>query len=149
MARFKEGFLVLVSLSKIQIEPAADLGNFLLPGWLAPPIPLGNWRALECFHLPFLKPPNTSDDIEANGHCGFQIIVWALEHGQDAFMEVQKEIHVNLKLPSEFYLNQGFLNQINRVAQRIHMHKLGPCDIDHWMSIPTTEPPFFGLEDEG
>ncbi|KNZ59909.1 uncharacterized protein VP01_1645g7 [Puccinia sorghi] len=49
-----------------------------------------------------------------------------------------KEIHINFKAQSEFYLNQGFLDEINRAAQRIHVEKLGPCDIDHWMSTPTT-----------
>ena len=29
-------------------------------------------------------------DVEADGHCGFRVIVWALGHGQDAFMDVWK-----------------------------------------------------------
>ncbi|KNZ54776.1 uncharacterized protein VP01_2857g4 [Puccinia sorghi] len=28
---------------------------------------------------------------------------------------------------------------ISRVAQRIHVEELGPCDIYHWMSMPTTD----------
>ncbi|KNZ56486.1 hypothetical protein VP01_2392g1 [Puccinia sorghi] len=28
--------------------------------------------------------------------------------------------------------------QVDRVAQKIHVDKLGPCDIDHWMSMPTS-----------
>ncbi|KNZ47063.1 hypothetical protein VP01_6707g1 [Puccinia sorghi] len=62
-------------------------------------------------------------DVEANGHY--------------AFIDVQKEIHKNFKAQSEFYLNQGFLDEINRVAQRIHVEELGACDIDHCrMSMP-------------
>ncbi|KNZ59948.1 hypothetical protein VP01_1639g15 [Puccinia sorghi] len=37
----------------------------------------------------------------------------------------------------EFYLNEGFLDE-SEVAQRIYVEELGPCDIDHWMSMPTT-----------
>ncbi|KNZ49373.1 hypothetical protein VP01_505g1 [Puccinia sorghi] len=42
-----------------------------------------------------------------------------------------------MKVQSEFYLNQGFLDEIDRVAQRIHVDELGPCDIDHWMGMST------------
>ncbi|KNZ51666.1 hypothetical protein VP01_386g10 [Puccinia sorghi] len=38
---------------------------------------------------------------------------------------------------SEFYLNQGFLYEIDKVAERINFYKAGPCDISHWMSMPT------------
>ncbi|KNZ51723.1 hypothetical protein VP01_3846g1 [Puccinia sorghi] len=30
---------------------------------------------------------DTIMDVEANGHFGFQVIAWALGHGQDAFMD--------------------------------------------------------------
>ncbi|KNZ55089.1 hypothetical protein VP01_276g9 [Puccinia sorghi] len=62
--------------------------------------------------------------LEANGHYDF--------------MDVQKEINDNLKAQSEFYFHQGFLNEIDKLSQRIHVDKLGPCDIDHWMSMQTT-----------
>ncbi|KNZ48970.1 hypothetical protein VP01_528g1 [Puccinia sorghi] len=61
----------------------------------------------------------------------------ALGHGQGAFMDVGKEIHDNIKVQSELYLNQGFLDEIKRVAQIIHVEELGPCDIYHWMRMPT------------
>ncbi|KNZ43711.1 hypothetical protein VP01_994g5 [Puccinia sorghi] len=75
-------------------------------------------------------------DVEADGLCEIQVIVWALGRGQDSFMDVRKEIHNNLKGKSELYLNQEFLDEIARVSQRIHVEELGPCDIDHWMSKP-------------
>ncbi|KNZ43790.1 hypothetical protein VP01_9867g1, partial [Puccinia sorghi] len=58
-------------------------------------------------------------DIEDDVHCGFQVIVWALGHGQDSFMYFQKEIHNNLKAKSELYRNQGFLDEINRFREYI------------------------------
>ena len=77
-------------------------------------------------------------DVEADGHCGFRVIAWELGRGQDSFMDVRKEIYNDLKERSEFYLNQGFLDEVDRVARRIHVDESGPCDIDHWMSMPTT-----------
>jgi len=77
-------------------------------------------------------------DVEADGHCGFRVIAWALGRGQDAFMDVRKEIYRDLTGQSKFYLDQGFLDEIDRVAWRIRFEDSGPCDIDHWMSMPTT-----------
>ncbi|KNZ46773.1 hypothetical protein VP01_6976g1 [Puccinia sorghi] len=65
-------------------------------------------------------------------------LFWALGHGQEACMDFWKEIHKILKAQSEFYLNKGLLDEINRVVHRIHVEELGCCDIDHWMSMPTT-----------
>ena len=77
-------------------------------------------------------------DIEPNGHCGFWVIAWALGRGQDSFLEIQREIYNNLEEQQEFYLNQGFLDKTDRVKQRILFEDPGPCNMDHWMSMPTT-----------
>ena len=50
---------------------------------------------------------------------GFKVITWALGCGQDAFMDVRKEIYRDLTGQSKFYLDQGFLDEIDRVAWRI------------------------------
>ncbi|KNZ59735.1 hypothetical protein VP01_1671g2 [Puccinia sorghi] len=39
----------------------------------------------------------------------------------------------------EFYLNQGFLDEIDKVAERIDFEKSGTCNISHWVIIPTAE----------
>ncbi|KNZ54918.1 hypothetical protein VP01_2817g1, partial [Puccinia sorghi] len=77
-------------------------------------------------------------DVEANGDCGFQVISWALRSGQDSFMHVQKEILKDLLAQSKFHLNKCLLDKIDKVAERIDVDKSGPCDISHWMSMPTT-----------
>ncbi|KNZ48240.1 uncharacterized protein VP01_5802g1 [Puccinia sorghi] len=74
-------------------------------------------------------------EVEANGHCGFQVIAWALGCGKDAFMDFQKEIHGILEVQSEFYFNKGFLDERDRMAQIIHGEELRPCDINHLMSL--------------
>ncbi|KNZ44209.1 hypothetical protein VP01_940g4 [Puccinia sorghi] len=51
---------------------------------------------------------------------------------------VHKEIYADPQAQLEFYLNQGFVDEIEKVPQRIDIEKLGPCDIAHWMSMPTT-----------
>ncbi|KNZ56538.1 hypothetical protein VP01_237g5 [Puccinia sorghi] len=56
-------------------------------------------------------------DVEVHGHFVFWVIGWALRCGQEAFMDASSK-------------------KIDTVAQRIH-DELGPCDIDHWMSMPT------------
>ena len=77
-------------------------------------------------------------DVQANGHCGFRTVAFALEHGQDAFMEVQKELYENVLAQSDFSLTQGFFHHLDTTARQIRVEHDGPCDIDHWMSMPTT-----------
>ncbi|KNZ54750.1 hypothetical protein VP01_2868g6 [Puccinia sorghi] len=79
--------------------------------------------------LPFKKPPIPS---------GLQAISWALGCCQDVYLDFRKEIYNDLQAQSEFYLNQGFVNEIEKVAQRIDVDELGTCSIAHCMRMLTT-----------
>ena len=50
-------------------------------------------------HLPSLIHKHIEKilDVEANGHCGFRVIAWALGCGQDSFLEIQREIYNDLE----------------------------------------------------
>ncbi|KNZ63372.1 hypothetical protein VP01_1153g4 [Puccinia sorghi] len=84
------------------------------------------------------KNDQNSKKIKANGNCGFRVIAWALGH--------------------EFYLNEGFLYEIKRVAQRI-VHLMAEVYnmpvfyyVKYWSqafflstNLPNNNPIFIGL----
>ena len=55
-------------------------------------------------------------DVEAYGKCGFRAIAHAMECGQDAYMEIRKELYNNIQAQYKFYLNQGFFHNLEHTA---------------------------------
>ena len=61
-----------------------------------------------------------------------------MERGQDAYMEIRKELYNNIQAQSKFYLNQRFFHNLEHTAEQIWVENNKPCGINHWMSMPTT-----------
>ena len=50
-----------------------------------------------------------------------------MERGQDAYMEIRKELYNNIQAQSEFYLNQGFFHNLEHMAAQIWKEKYARC----------------------
>ncbi|KNZ50598.1 hypothetical protein VP01_4333g1, partial [Puccinia sorghi] len=104
--------------------------------------------------------PSTKNNCSAKNQLHFLTVSWEDHHlcspnfpmpssstetKRNPTQTLNQEWHLRGKLNLEklhssirILLNQGFLNEIEKVAERIDVDKSGPCDISDWMRMPTS-----------
>ena len=88
--------------------------------------------------LPFLIQQSVLKvlNVEADGHCGFRAVAWALGRGQGNYMRIREEMIAELKERRQWYIDNNFFHNINSVVDRLTATP-GYVGRSKWMSFPT------------
>ena len=89
--------------------------------------------------LPEILQPYVSQvlDVKSDGHCGFRVVSYCLGRGQHEHLAVRNELYQDTKERSQWYKDQGYIDNISSVLNRIQCESSGPCRVANWMSMPT------------
>ena len=76
-------------------------------------------------------------DMDSDGHCGFQAVLWSLGRGQGDYMNIRAEIIKEITDRRPWYEKQALFHSINTALARLTTKGPQRCGKDKWMSMPS------------